>query len=62
MTPCTHNAPNVFARANRPAAEPIVNARRCFLLAVGVVVLFSVGRAFRLHGVKMLARREESQT
>jgi hypothetical protein len=39
-----------------------VNARRCFLLAVGVVVLFSVGRAFRLHGVKMLARREESQT
>jgi uncharacterized protein len=27
-----------------------VNARRCFVLAVSVVVLFSVGRAFRLLG------------
>jgi hypothetical protein len=50
MTPCIHSAPNVLARANRPAAEPIVNARRCFVLAAGAVVLFSVGRAFRLLG------------
>jgi CAAX protease family protein len=41
-------------RAGRTAADSagreIVNAGRCFALAVLVVVLFSVGRAFRLLG------------